>query len=264
MVSGMYVKLLVIFAVIAWSHGHVHKLYPEIPATHLYKAKVPVLVLVPPPKDSHDQGTFRYVNVKSPRDAYYPKEIPVTEDEEEDHTENTYQQPSKPPRYGFVRVDEKGGPGHTYHPKKEYEERNDYYDYPLYRFGYGVRDPKTGDYKSHHESRDGDVVKGFYTVLDPDGALRIVRYTADDKHGFRAVVDRQQHPSYIGRKPKKHPKAYFTPAYNYDKEQSDAYAINVVKHSFEKPKGFSLPDDYQNKEEVNEDEEPEGDEDDSV
>nr|CAH7728766.1 unnamed protein product [Callosobruchus chinensis] len=260
MVSGMFVKLLIIFAVIAWSQAHIHKLYPEIPATHLYKGKVPVLLLVPPPKDIQHQGTYKYVKLKYPRDAYYPKEIPVTEDKEEEEEEDHYQQPSKPPRYGFVRVDDKEESAHPYYPRKKYEEKDDYYDYPRYRFGYGVRDPKTGDYKSHHESRDGDVVKGFYTVLDPDGVLRIVRYTADDKHGFRAVVDRQQHPNYPIKKPKKHPKAYFTPAYNYDKDQSDEYPVKVVKPSFETPKGFSLPDEYQEREEANEDE----DDDDSI
>lgn len=36
--------------------------------------------------------------------------------------------------------------------------------YPKYGFEYDVHDPHTGDYKSQHETRDGDVVKGFYKV----------------------------------------------------------------------------------------------------
>lgn len=32
--------------------------------------------------------------------------------------------------------------------------------YPKYAFKYGVNDFHTGDIKTHHESRDGDVVKG--------------------------------------------------------------------------------------------------------
>nr|CAH7728773.1 unnamed protein product [Callosobruchus chinensis] len=67
-------------------------------------------------------------------------------------------------------------------------EHHDYHDYPRYKFGYGVHDPHTGDQHSHHETRDGDVVKGYYTVAEPDGTLRTVYYTADDHHGFRAVV----------------------------------------------------------------------------
>lgn len=31
---------------------------------------------------------------------------------------------------------------------------------PKYAFNYGVADPSTGDVKSQHETRDGDVVKG--------------------------------------------------------------------------------------------------------
>uniref|UniRef100_A0A182YSR6 Uncharacterized protein n=1 Tax=Anopheles stephensi TaxID=30069 RepID=A0A182YSR6_ANOST len=33
-------------------------------------------------------------------------------------------------------------------------------DHPKYAFNYGVADHSTGDVKSQHETRDGDVVKG--------------------------------------------------------------------------------------------------------
>lgn len=46
----------------------------------------------------------------------------------------------------------------------------------------------TGDYKSQVESRRGGVVRGQYSVIDPDGTKRIVDYTADPIHGFNAVV----------------------------------------------------------------------------
>ena len=36
--------------------------------------------------------------------------------------------------------------------------------------------------------RDGDLVTGSYSVVDPDGRLRTVTYTADSLHGFRATV----------------------------------------------------------------------------
>lgn len=65
--------------------------------------------------------------------------------------------------------------------------------YPKYKFSYGVNDPHTGDHKSQHEERDGDIVKGYYTVADPDGTLRKVHYTADDHNGFNAVVETSGH-----------------------------------------------------------------------
>lgn len=36
-------------------------------------------------------------------------------------------------------------------------------DHPNYAFNYGVADHHTGDVKSQHETRDGDVVKGKFT-----------------------------------------------------------------------------------------------------
>ncbi|CAK1604418.1 unnamed protein product [Parnassius mnemosyne] len=68
------------------------------------------------------------------------------------------------------------------------DEHVDYYAYPKYAFEYGVNDFHTGDIKTHHETRDGDVVKGQYTVVEPDGSIRTVDYTADKHNGFNAVV----------------------------------------------------------------------------
>ncbi|CAG7823002.1 unnamed protein product, partial [Allacma fusca] len=59
---------------------------------------------------------------------------------------------------------------------------------PKYMFNYGVNDQKTGDFKSaHEEGRDG-FAKGGYSVLQPDGALRVVEYTAHPIEGFKATV----------------------------------------------------------------------------
>lgn len=60
--------------------------------------------------------------------------------------------------------------------------------YPKYAFNYGIKDPHTGDIKSQAEERDGDVVKGQYSLVEPDGSVRTVDYTADDHNGFNAVV----------------------------------------------------------------------------
>ncbi|XP_026735980.1 larval cuticle protein A3A-like [Trichoplusia ni] len=65
------------------------------------------------------------------------------------------------------------------------------YAHPKYSFAYDVQDGLTGDSKSQHESRDGDVVQGSYSVVDPDGTKRTVEYTADDHNGFNAVVHRE-------------------------------------------------------------------------
>ncbi|XP_049866262.1 cuticle protein 8-like [Pectinophora gossypiella] len=57
-----------------------------------------------------------------------------------------------------------------------------------YEYSYSVEDPHTGDHKSQRESRDGDVVKGEYSLLQPDGSIRKVEYTADQHSGFNAIV----------------------------------------------------------------------------
>ncbi|CAL8146144.1 unnamed protein product [Orchesella dallaii] len=62
--------------------------------------------------------------------------------------------------------------------------------YPQYQYAYSVQDQITGDIKGQQETRDGDRVEGSYSLVDADGSLRTVRYTAG-KEGFNAVVDRQ-------------------------------------------------------------------------
>lgn len=59
-----------------------------------------------------------------------------------------------------------------------------------YEFNWFVSNEESRDYKSHREMRQNDIVQGQYEVLDPDGYRRIVSYTADELHGFRAVVRR--------------------------------------------------------------------------
>ncbi|CAH0677803.1 unnamed protein product [Spodoptera exigua] len=67
----------------------------------------------------------------------------------------------------------------------------EYDAHPQYSFAYDVQDGLTGDSKSQHESRDGDVVQGSYSVVDPDGTKRTVDYTADPHNGFNAVVRKE-------------------------------------------------------------------------
>lgn len=83
--------------------------------------------------------------------------------------------------------------------------------YPKYKFEYGVHDPHTGDIKKQYEERDGDTVRGFYSLVEPDGSIRIVEYTADDKHGFQATV-RKIGPSHHPPSPSYHYPAAPAPA----------------------------------------------------
>ena len=68
--------------------------------------------------------------------------------------------------------------------------RTDYDAHPQYTFAYDIRDALTGDAKSQHETRNGDVVQGSYSLVEPDGLVRTVLYAADPVNGFNAVVQR--------------------------------------------------------------------------
>ncbi|XP_055850432.1 larval cuticle protein A2B-like [Episyrphus balteatus] len=63
--------------------------------------------------------------------------------------------------------------------------------HPQYTFGYDVQDAVSGDSKNQYETRDGDLVRGQYSLVDADGFRRIVDYTADPEHGFNAVVRKE-------------------------------------------------------------------------
>jgi len=72
---------------------------------------------------------------------------------------------------------------------------------PHYTYKYGVKDPHTGDHKSQSEHREGDVVHGEYSVVEPDGRVRKVTYTADKHNGFNAHVHHvhhAHHPQHYG------------------------------------------------------------------
>ena len=64
----------------------------------------------------------------------------------------------------------------------------DYDPNPQYSYAYDIQDALTGDSKSQQESRSGDVVQGSYSLVEPDGTVRTVEYTADPVNGFNAVV----------------------------------------------------------------------------
>lgn len=73
-----------------------------------------------------------------------------------------------------------------------------------YAFAYHVQDQLTGDTKSQEETRRGDVVRGRYSLVEPDGTRRTVDYAADPAHGFTARVqksDARQRPVYAQSPP---------------------------------------------------------------
>ncbi|XP_053676885.1 cuticle protein 7-like [Anopheles nili] len=110
------------------------------------------------------------------------------------------------------------------YPENGYDY-SDHYAYPKYKYNYGVQDAHTGDHKSQWEIRDGDVVKGGYTLYDADGTKRVVEYTADKHHGFNAVVKKIGHAS--------HPQVYKTEhgisGGGYDEAEGYSYS-NINQH----------------------------------
>lgn len=69
--------------------------------------------------------------------------------------------------------------------------------YPQYQYAYNVNDVLTGDNKAQEEIRDGDVVKGYYSLVEADGSVRKVNYYADPINGFNAVVQKS-FPQVVG------------------------------------------------------------------
>lgn len=64
----------------------------------------------------------------------------------------------------------------------------DYVAKPDYQFEYGVEDPKSQVSQFRKENRQDDAVVGEYSYTDPLGHVRLVKYTADKLHGFRAEI----------------------------------------------------------------------------
>ncbi|KAJ8667013.1 hypothetical protein QAD02_008675 [Eretmocerus hayati] len=81
------------------------------------------------------------------------------------------------------------GPAHeiTVHDKHGHHVI-DYVAHPKYDFAYGVEDHHTGDFHGQKEHRDGKYVTGEYTIKEPGGNIRTVKYHADPHGGFFAHV----------------------------------------------------------------------------
>ncbi|XP_055322765.1 uncharacterized protein LOC129578365 [Sitodiplosis mosellana] len=74
-------------------------------------------------------------------------------------------------------------------PEEQEEEENE--GNSSYQFGFDVKDDEYTNYQQRKEVRDGNVIKGSYSVVDSDGFIRTVTYTADPKEGFKADVVRE-------------------------------------------------------------------------
>lgn len=61
-----------------------------------------------------------------------------------------------------------------------------------YSFAFAVNDDIETNYQQRTEKSDGEVIRGSYTVVDPDGFVRKVTYTADPENGFQAQVTREK------------------------------------------------------------------------
>lgn len=94
---------------------------------------------------------------------------------------------------------------------------------PSYSFAYEVQDQITGDSKSQQETRNGDVVKGRYSLIEPDGSRRTVDYTADSTNGFNALVQKSDAQQ-----------AVFVPAVSTDDVETikvDAIEVEPVRYA---------------------------------
>ncbi|KAJ0180077.1 hypothetical protein K1T71_004668 [Dendrolimus kikuchii] len=127
--------------------------------------------------------------------AHAPARLPyAVQNEEQQYQQVQYQpQPQPQPQHQ---------PQHQAQPQPQYRgqyqarpqeqrEPEDYDPHPSYQFGFDVNDDQYTNYQNRKEQRDGDVIKGSYSVVDSDGFVRTVTYTADPKEGFRAEVSRQ-------------------------------------------------------------------------
>jgi hypothetical protein len=104
----------------------------------------------------------------------------------------------------------------------------DYDPHPQYSYAYDIQDALTGDSKSQHESRDGDVVQGSYSLVDPDGTRRTVEYTADPHNGFNAIVHKEPLAAPVAKVAA--PVVYAAPAY-----AAPAYAKAVAPVAYAAP-----------------------------
>ncbi|XP_021917288.1 cuticle protein 19-like isoform X2 [Zootermopsis nevadensis] len=80
--------------------------------------------------------------------------------------------------------------------EQHHQVEEQHYEPARYEFKYGVKDEHTHDIKEQYEKRDGDKVEGYYKLVEPDGTVRTVKYTADKHTGFIAQVEKSGHATH--------------------------------------------------------------------
>ncbi|XP_013135516.1 PREDICTED: uncharacterized protein LOC106100988 isoform X2 [Papilio polytes] len=112
-----------------------------------------------------------------------------------------------------------------------------------YAFSYGVADEQTGDIKNVWDSKDGDIVKGQYSVLDADGSVRTVEYTASPDASVNAAANNDG----IKSQKEKHvmeDKSYRDFNGPYDLSEDPNYEFHYTKHRKNKVRPYDLFKDF--------------------
>lgn len=147
----------------------------EVPAHHVTPAKHYQTIRYPAPAPVHHD------HAPQPHDEYH-----IVKPHSSVHVEPHYSHGTQEQEY--QHASQQHAQQDIPHVHDSHDEPIDYYAYPKYQYEYKVEDPHTGDNKFQHEYRDGDVVKGVYSLLEADGSIRTVEYSSDKHHGFNAIV----------------------------------------------------------------------------
>ncbi|KAL1374563.1 hypothetical protein pipiens_004882 [Culex pipiens pipiens] len=110
--------------------------------------------------------------------------------EEEDHHQH-HHHPHHAVGFSYAKFSGPvSGPAHEIHVEDKHGHGHsiDYVAKPDYQFEYGVEDPKSKVSQSRKEHRHEDELHGEYSVQQPDGKLRTVKYSANKHTGFHAEV----------------------------------------------------------------------------
>ncbi|XP_058791209.1 basic salivary proline-rich protein 1-like [Phymastichus coffea] len=108
--------------------------------------------------------------------------------------------PPSPPGGGYPAPGPRPTPGFPDYSGSPSGHGDDHVHEPgmPFDFNYAVKEAAYGNDYSHNAISDGDVTRGEYRVILPDGRTQIVSYTADWKHGFTAKVTYEGTPRFGG------------------------------------------------------------------
>ncbi|KAF7264736.1 hypothetical protein GWI33_022522 [Rhynchophorus ferrugineus] len=112
-----------------------------------------------------------------PQPVYQPQPIKYATPTQQTQFSAKYQQVQVQPQQAAAPENE------------EKEDEGDFDPNPSYQFGFDVKDDQFTNYQTRKEERDGKKITGSYSVVDADGYIRTVKYTADPKEGFKAEVN---------------------------------------------------------------------------